>query len=176
MSEQLHKIEGIIKRIRKFIPDGPEEQELLDQRFAALGELVEAYLNATTEDRQTIYRMSKKCLTELWVYSMDRAAWGVETEDLEVVFKGFVALGIENLRIDDRDAIRALSTLFHSVRKLNGSDEEMVARVLPVVPEEIGALIQSFQSRPPHLKSIEIMGYKEGQVAGQFYYLPVDDC
>lgn len=163
-------IEEIIQRITKPVAKGPALLPQLELRFRAIEELVDAYIEATSEQRQTIYRLANKCLDQLWVWSIDAAADGAQHKDLEMVLKGFIALGLEDLRVDERDTLRALSTLFHSVNKLGGSEEEMLQRALPLVSARFGECLLAFQARPSEHKSIKLMGFREGEVDGHFCY------
>ncbi len=129
------------------------------------------FLGANLEQKATLLKNARKVGDYLWVFSMVLAAEAVQTNNLEGVFQGLIALGLENLRTDERDTIRALSTLFHSIKKLQGSEGAMVQRVLPLVPDEFGRCLQEFASRSAEFKSIEIMGFEEGEIDGQFAYV-----
>jgi hypothetical protein len=162
---------ALIRRIRAQIPPPPDGLPELQLRFQALKEFIDVFLAANPQQQATVLKYARKCGPELWVFSMDMAAEAVQTNNLDAVFTGLIALGLENLRADERDTIRALSTLFHSIKKLHGSEGEMVKRVLPLVPDEFGRCLQEFASRKAEFKSIEIMGIEEGEIDGEFAYV-----
>jgi hypothetical protein len=164
-------LKALIRRIWAHIPPPPGGLPELQLRFQALKEFITVYLAANSQQQATVLKYARKCVNQLWVFSMDMAAEAVQTNNLEGVFVGLIALGLENVRTDERDTIRALSTLFHSIKKLHGSEGAMVQRVLPLVPDEFGRCLQEFASRSAEFKSIEIMGFEEGEIDGKFAYV-----
>jgi hypothetical protein len=96
----------------------------------------------------------------------------VRERDEVKVFKGLVALAIENQAFDWRDSLAVLTLLFHSAIKIGVDAPNLIHRVATISSSQTSAYFLQFLARTPENRDIAKFGYKEGaDLHGNFAYV-----
>jgi len=131
------------------------------------------YLRALPDERKKIHSIVTPELSFLFfIYAKTMAVEAVRERQEEKVFKGLVALAVENQVFDWRDSMMALALLHHSAAKI-GADASGLFQLAAAIstPQTSEGFLQ-FSARAPENLDLAKFGYREGTDSeGNFAYV-----
>jgi hypothetical protein len=107
----------------------------------------------------------------LLAYSERMASLAVRTHDIEKIFFGLLALGIDGWRSDWRDNVLVLSLHYDAAQRLSVAAEPVFERAATLLCPKVATAFASFLRRTPSDKLIGAMGYVAASDDDGFRYL-----
>jgi hypothetical protein len=107
----------------------------------------------------------------LTAYSERMASLAVRTRDIEKIFFGLLALGIDGWRNDWRDNVTILSVHHDAAQRLSVVAEPVFERAAALLSPKVATAFAGFLERTPATKSISAMGYVASSDDDGFRYL-----
>jgi hypothetical protein len=131
------------------------------------------YLGALPHERATIHSMVTAKISFLFfMYAGAMAVAAVRQREEERVFKGLIALAVENRVFDWRDSMMVLVLLHHSAVKIGADASELFQRAATISTQETSDLFFQFSARTPESLDLAKFGYREGtDLEGNFAYV-----
>lgn len=136
--------------------------------------ICDRYLVALPDERDRIHSMVKPEISFLFfMYAKDMAVKAVRDQEKETIFKGLVALAVENQVFDWRDSMTVLVLLHHSAVKIGANALGLFQRVAAISSPRTSDGFLQFSARTPDKLDIGKFGFKEGTDSeGNFAYVP----
>jgi hypothetical protein len=107
------------------------------------------------------------------MYAGAAAVQPVRERDEEKIFKGLVALSVENQVFDWRDSMMVLFRLHHSALKIGADPSKLFRRVAAISSSRTGDNLLEFATRTAESLDLAKFGFKEGTDSyGNFTYVP----
>ncbi len=142
-------------------PIDNEITELL-RTWAALGPSARSAASLRVLDEQRFTLMA---------YSERMASLEVRTREIEKIFFGLLALGVDGWRGDWRDNVTVLSVHYDAAQRLSVVAEPVFEGAAALLSPEVAIAFASFLRRTPAAKSIRAMGYVAASHDDGFRYL-----
>jgi hypothetical protein len=135
--------------------------------------ICDRYLQASTQGRESIRSLVTPEISFLfYTYAKAAAVQAVREQDEEKIFKGLVALSIENQVFDWRDSMMVLARLHHSAVKIGADASQLFHRAAAISSLRSGEGFLEFSARTKANLDLAKFGYKEGTDAqGNFSYV-----
>jgi len=131
------------------------------------------YLNALPGERAKIRSMVTPEISFLFfMYAQAMAVEAVRERQEEKVFKGLVALAVENQVFDWRDSMMVLVLLHHSAVKIGADALGLFQRTAAISTPQTSEGFLQFSARAPENLDLAKFGYREGMDSeGNFAYV-----
>jgi hypothetical protein len=107
----------------------------------------------------------------LMAYAERMASSAVRTRDMEKIYFGLLALGVDGWRGDWRESVMILSVLYDAAQRLSATAEPVFERAVALLAPKAATAFASFLRRSPADKSIEAMGYVAASDDDGFRYV-----
>lgn len=104
----------------------------------------------------------------LFTFAERMAILGVREHSIQRIFEGLIALVIEDLRYDSREALLILSLLYHSASKISADPINMFDKAAMFASREMANILSDFARYPTPIYK---MGYIETISDDGFKYL-----
>lgn len=138
---------------------------------AKISELINVFMQAAHDERlRMINNMQGENSGFLFAFGERMAALAVREHSGQRLLEGLVALVLEDYKFDPRDNIVCLAPLYHSAVKIGVDPVSLFTKATSYAKNEAADAIAHFPSRPPELRSLESMGYKESYGPDGFRY------
>jgi hypothetical protein len=137
-------------------------------------ELVVAFRDGDRALQNAIVEAAAPYLIQFHEFADHQAIESVRQNDPDLIREGLIALAIENARFDYRDSLVILSLLCHSARKLGFNDDDPVRESLNLARLPWSPYLVEWIERDEFQRSIQMMGFAEGENEGGFTYDPVN--
>jgi hypothetical protein len=106
------------------------------------------------------------------MYARAMAVEAVREREEEKVFKGLIALVVENQVFDWRDSMTVLVLLHHSAAKIGMDPSKLFERAAAISTPQTGDGFLQFSARTPENLALAKFGYREGTDSeGNFAYV-----
>ena len=130
------------------------------------------YLRALPDERVRIHSMvTPKISFPFFMYAKAMAVGAVRERQGEKVFKGLVALAVENRVFDWRESMMVLVLLHHSAAKIGADASPLFHRAAAISTPQTSEGLLQFSSRAPESLELAKFGYQEGTDSeGNFAY------
>jgi hypothetical protein len=131
------------------------------------------YLKALPDERARIQSMVTPEISFLFfMYAKAMAVEAVRERREEKVFRGLVALAIENRVFDWRDSMMVLVLLRHSAAKIGADASQLFQRAGAISTPQTSEGFLQFSARAPENLDLAKFGYQEGTDSeGNFAYV-----
>ena len=104
-------------------------------------------------------------------FSERMASLAVRKKSTDLIFTGLVALGVDGWRYDWRDNVLLLALHYDAALKLGIEPNVVFDQAAMLMDNEVAEGIRSFPRRSKEDKSLEAMGYREGNDDDGFRYM-----
>jgi hypothetical protein len=106
----------------------------------------------------------------LWIFAIKMAEASVRERSTDFLFKGLIAIVIEDFQYDPRDSITSniLHLLRHSAVKVGANVIELFESVMPLATKKTAAQLLDVAENPVNIHNL---GYIEVYTENNFYYL-----
>lgn len=133
--------------------------------------LVVKWIELDEHDRISAGQAVAECQRfTLLAYSERMASFAVREKSINLVYLGLVALGIDGWRNDWRDNAVLLSLHYDALTKLGVEPKLIFEKAAKLMSTKVKASFQGFLRRSDEDKSLDAMGYEEGQDVDGFRY------
>jgi len=134
--------------------------------------LVELFMNATPSERSEIIGLIPSDDGGFLIAFASRmATMGVREQSRERILDGLVALIMEDYKVDFRDTLMRVAPLYDATLKIGLDPEAVFREAAAFFGNETATNIVDFPSRPPELRTLNGMGFKESSDADGFRYV-----
>ena len=135
--------------------------------------ICDQYLRALPSKRANIHSMVTPEISFLFfMYAKAMAVEAVRERQEEKVFKGLVALAVENGVFDWRDSMMVLVLLHHSAAKIGADPSQLFQRAAAISTPQTSEGFLEFSARAPENLDLGKFGYREGTDSeGNFAYV-----
>ncbi|MGH8021736.1 MAG: hypothetical protein ACREIA_26330 [Opitutaceae bacterium] len=106
----------------------------------------------------------------LLAYSERMASRAVREKNVELVFLGLLALGLDGWRNDWRDNAALLCLHYDAAQKVGAQPDAVFARAAGLLSDKVATALRGFLRRSSEDKSLDAMGYEEGRDDDGFRY------
>jgi len=132
------------------------------------------YLGALPDERARILSMMTPEISfSFFMYAKTMAVEAVRERQEDKVFKGLVALAVENRAFDWRDSMMVLVLLHHSASKIGADTSQLFQRAAAISTPQTSEGFLHFSARVPENLDLAKFGYQEGTDSeGNFAYVP----
>jgi hypothetical protein len=140
-------------RPRSLAPEQQDWLRLICDRFS----------DALSEEREKINSLVTPEISFLFfMYGKTMAVEAVRDHDEAKIFKGLVALAVENQVFDWRDSLMVLTLLYHSAIKIGADAPNLFRRAAAISTSQTADSYLQFLARTPEQRDIVKFGFKEG--------------
>lgn len=134
-------------------------------------DLVELFMKSSLSERNEII---KKIPPEeggfLICFAGRMATMGVRERSRERLLQGLVALIMEGYKEDFRDTLIRVGPIYDASLKIGLDAQQLFDEAAEVFANQTANDIKDFPNRPPDLRSLRAMGYKESSDSDGFKY------
>jgi len=132
------------------------------------------YLRALPDERARIHSMVTPEISFLFfMYAKAMAVEAVRERQEEKIFKGLIALAVENRVFDWRDSMMVLVLLHHSAAKIGADASQLFQRAAAISTPQTSEGFLQFAARALENLDLAKFGYQEGTDSeGNFAYVP----
>ena len=121
------------------------------------------YLRASADERARIRSMVTPEISFLFfMYAKAMAVDAVREREEDKVFKGLIALVVENRVFDWRDSMIVLALLHHSASKIGADASQLFHRAATISTPQTSEGFLQFSARTPENLDLAKFGYQEG--------------
>jgi hypothetical protein len=133
------------------------------------------YFGALPDERARIHSMVTPEISFLFfMYAKDMAVEAVRERQEEKIFKGLIALAVENRIFDWRDSMTVLVLLHHSAAKIGADPSKLFQQAAAISTPQTSERFLQFSARTPENLDLAKFGYQEGSDSeGNFAYVPI---
>ncbi|MEZ6141285.1 MAG: hypothetical protein R3B84_12010 [Zavarzinella sp.] len=156
-------------------PDDGDDSLFFEKQYGAVDALIKFFLEGDENERAKILSVTKNCVNTFHSYAHWMAVCSVRKNNPLLIFKGLVALAIENLRNDFRDTLVIISLLANSARKLQGTEVIQFQSAKTISSKQFGEFLSDYLSRTTWNRTIAIMGFTESGSGECFNYVQNTD-
>jgi hypothetical protein len=150
-----------LKLLRHF--DFYKSRSLAPEQQDWLRLICDQYSDAVPEERKKINSLVTPEISFLFfMYGKTMAVEAVHEQDEAKIFKGLVALAVENQVFDWRDSLIVLPLLYHSAIKIGADAPNLFRRAAAVSTSQTADSFLQFLARTPEQRDIVKFGFKEG--------------
>ena len=171
---ELRKVEETFARLRRLkVFDFYKTRELTQEQRGCVQFICDSYVRALPDERAKIYSMMTTEISFLFfMYAKAMAVEAVREGQEEKVFKGLVALAVENGAFDWRDSMMMLVLLHHSAAKIGVDASRLFQRAAAISTPQTSEGFLQFSGRAPENLDLAKFGYQEGTDSeGNFAYV-----
>ena len=160
-----------LKLLRVF--DFYKTRALTQEQQGGVQFICDHYLRALPDERARIHSMVRPDISFLFfMYAKAMAVEAVRERRDEKVFKGLVALAVENRVFDWRDSTMVLALLHHSAIKIGADALQLFQRAAAISTPQTRESFLQFSARAPENLDLAKFGYQEGTDSeGNFAYV-----
>jgi hypothetical protein len=135
--------------------------------------ICDQYCRASPDERARINSMVTPGISFLlFMYAKAMAVAAVRERQGEKVFKGLVALAVENRTFDWRDSMMVLVLLHHSACKIGVDTSQLFQRAAAISTPQTSEGFLQFSARAPENLDLAKFDYREGTDSeGNFAYV-----
>jgi hypothetical protein len=171
MDVAVQEIFAKLKRLKAF--DFYKTRTLTAEQHDWLELVCNRYVDASPEERHRVNCLVTPEISFLFfIYGKAMAIEAVRERDEAKVFKGLVALAVENQVFDWRDSLTVLTLLYHSAIKIGADASNLFQRVATISASQTSTNFSKFLARSPENRDIAKFGFKEGtDLHGNFAYV-----
>ena len=161
-------LEGTLKKLASEYTHGYGSSPLPCQ----IDEEVESLVDVVTGDDEarTLLEMNETHGFVLLAYAERMASLAVRENSVDILSKGMAALGIASRLIYVKESLPVLALIHDSASKLGVDPPELFSTLPLHEGDELKAYVDSFLNRSGEDRSIQAMGYVEGEDEGGFRY------
>ena len=138
-----------------------------------IDEEVESLVHAVASDGETdpLTKMNETHGFVLLAYAERMASLAVRENSVDTLSKGLVALRIASKLIYVKEALPVLALMYNSANKLGIDPTNLFSTLVLRDGDELKVFVDSFLSRSAEDRSIQAMGYVEGEDEAGFRYV-----
>jgi hypothetical protein len=131
------------------------------------------YVRALPDERASFHSMVTPGISFLFfMYAKAMAVEAVRERQEEKIFKGLIALAVENRVFDWRDSMMVLVLLHHSAVKIGADPSQLFQRAAAISTPQTSEGFLQFSARTPENLDLAKFGYQEGTDSeGNFAYV-----
>jgi hypothetical protein len=135
--------------------------------------ICDRFSDALSEEREKINSLVTPEISFLFfMYGKTMAVEAVRDHDEAKIFKGLVALAVENQVFDWRDSLMVLTLVYHSAIKIGADAPDLFRRVAAISTSQTADSYLQFLASTPEQRDIVKFGFKEGtDLDGNFTYV-----
>jgi hypothetical protein len=134
----------------------PRTALCLPKAYATIDSLSDAFLHATQDERDNLTISTGPELTSLLGFAWHAAEEAVQTQSLNWVKKGLLAMAIEGGSVDLRDNIVRIAVLFNSARHLDPDPAILFREVAALARNPaLRQAMTGFPHRPPETRDLK---------------------
>jgi hypothetical protein len=135
--------------------------------------ICDRYLRALPHERASIHSMvTPESSFLFFMYAKAMAVEAVRERQEGKIFKGLIALAVENQVFDWRDSMMVLVLLHHSAAKIGADASQIFQRAAAIAAPQTSEGLLQFSARAPENLDLAKFGYQEGMDSeGNFAYV-----